>query len=570
MYSKTLSEKIRSEIEKSQKEYFLREQLRVIKGELGEKSEARIELDKYTEQLKKLEINQETRTKVEKEIKRLEVQQFGSPEISQIRNYLDLFFDLPWGKITKDNLSVDKAKIILDKEHYGMEKVKERIIEFIAVRKLKSDNNIMNIKGPILCLVGPPGVGKTSIAKSLAKAIDRKYVRISLGGVHDESEIRGHRRTYIGSMPGRFITAIKQVKTDNPLILLDEVDKLGRDFKGDPSSALLEILDPEQNNNFRDNYLEVPYDLSKVLFITTANTWDTIPHALLDRMEIVEISGYTQEEKTEIGIRHIIPKQMEENGIEKKMLSFNKESVGEIIQNYTAEAGVRGLEKRIAKICRKVAIEINKGNTEKIRITKNNLQDFLGKKRRNSKNSKTEEIVGVVNGLAWTAVGGNVLPIEVSVLEGKGNLELTGQLGDVMKESAKLAVSIVRSKAIELGLEPSFYQKNDIHIHVPEGATPKEGPSAGAALTMALISACTGKAVNNKIAMTGEITLRGKILPVGGIKEKVIAAARFGMEKVMIPEDNKDDLDEIPESVKKSLEIITVKKIDEVIKVCIG
>lgn len=562
----TLAEKVKSGIDRSQKEYFLREQMNVIKKELGEKFDIGEESKKYYEQLEKLELEEDTRTKIEKEIKRLDFHHSGSPEISQIRNYLDLVFELPWGKVTKDNLSISKAKAILDREHYGMEKVKERITEFIAVRKLKSENNILNIKGPIMCLVGPPGVGKTSIAKSLAHALNRKYIRMSLGGVHDESEIRGHRRTYIGSLPGRFINAIRQTKTDNPLILLDEVDKLGRDFRGDPSSALLEVLDPEQNNNFRDNYLEVPYDLSKVLFITTANNWENIPAALYDRMEIVILSGYTREEKEEIAVRHIIPKQLEENGIKKGRLIFTRGSLRKIIQNYTAEAGVRELERMISKICRKAAIEYTEKNTKKITVKKDNVEKFLGKKKKRDGFSFSENLVGVANGLAWTSIGGNLLPIEVSIHDGKGNIELTGQLGNVMKESARLAYSFVKSNATLLGLDPLFYVDKDIHIHVPSGATQKEGPSAGVALTMALISAYTKKSLNNKTAMTGEITLRGKILAVGGIKEKLIAASRFKIKKVYIPHENEEDTDDLPESVKKTVEIVPVKTVYEIIK----
>ncbi len=565
-YEKTLHDKVKMKFDKQQKEYFVREQIRVLKKELGEGTDGKDESEKYLEQLSALKVDDETRTKIRKEIERLDFHHAGSPEISNIRSYLDLVFDLPWGKITNDNLSVVKAKKILDREHYGMEKVKERITEFIAVRSIKAQKGNMDIKGPILCLAGPPGVGKTSIAKSLAQALNRKYIRMSLGGIRDEAEIRGHRRTYIGSQAGRLITAIKQANTDNPLILLDEIDKLGRDFRGDPAFALLEVLDPEQNKSFRDNYLEVSYDLSKVLFITTANNWEAIPHALFDRMEIVHIPGYTEEEKIEIAIRHIVYKQLQENGIDKNLLKFTRAGVGEIIRNYTSEAGVRELERQISKICRKVAIEYSMDNSINVKIEQKNVEKYLGKKKISSEFSFKEDVPGVVNGLAWTAVGGKLLPIEVSIFEGKGNLELTGQLGDVMKESARLAFSYIKSNAQKLGLDPLFYQNKDLHIHVPSGATQKEGPSAGTALTMALISAFINKPVSNKIAMTGEITLRGKILPVGGVKEKLIAASRFEIDKVFIPYENTIDIEEIPESVKKKFKIVPVKSIEEIIK----
>lgn len=563
-YERSLIEKVRDGLDQSQKEYFLREQMRVIKDELAESNQFTEETSKCAEMLAKIKVDDETREKFIKEIKRLEITPSNSPEISQIRNYLDLVFELPWGVNTLDNLSLDKARKILDKDHYGMEKVKERIIEFLAVRKLKSQSDILSIKGPILCFVGPPGVGKTSIAKSLAQAIGRKYVRMSLGGLHDESEIRGHRRTYIGSMPGRFINAMKQAKSSNPLILLDEVDKIGKDFRGDPAAALLEVLDPEQNNSFRDNYLEVPFDLSKVMFITTANTRDTIPSALLDRMEVVELTGYTEEEKTEIAIRHIVPKQIIENGLNKSNISFTKAGIKEIIRNYTGEAGVRGLEKKIAKICRKAAIQISDNASEKIIITPETAEKMLGHKfQEDSENLKPQ--IGIAKGLAWSQVGGSLLSIEVILMEGSGKMELTGQLGDVMKESARLSHSYVRSNAKSFGIDPAIFQKKDIHIHVPAGATPKEGPSAGAALTIALISAYTERPVIQKTAMTGEMTLRGNVMAVGGIKEKLIAADRFGMSKVLIPYSNRFDIEELPESVKKRLEIVPVKTIEDVI-----
>lgn len=563
---KNIMDKVRVTIEKGQKDYFLREQLKVIQEELGDKIGTQEETKKYSEQLGRLEINDETRAKLTKEIQRLSNQPIGSPEGSQIRSYLDVVFDLPWGKQTKDQLSILLARKILDKDHYGLEKVKERILEFLAVRKLKIESGNMSAKGPILCLVGPPGVGKTSIARSLAEALGRKYIRMSLGGIHDEAEIRGHRRTYIGSMPGRFIQAMKQAGTDNPLILLDEIDKLGMDYRGDPSSALLEVLDPEQNNTFRDHYLEIPYDLSKVLFITTANTWETIPQALLDRMEIVNLNGYTQEEKLEIAIRHIVPKQIKENALKKVNIKFTREAVLSMIEFYTREAGVRELERQIAKACRKVAMLMGEKGIKKSTITPEVLEDMLGKKIYRHDLAFTTDQVGVATGLAWTPAGGDTLSIEANIMDGTGKIELTGQLGDVMQESARIAISYVRSHADELNLEKEPIQKKDIHIHVPAGATPKDGPSAGIALTTALVSVFTGKPIKHNIAMTGEMTLRGRVLPIGGLKEKLIAAVRAGIDTAIVPLENKKDLDELPESVKSKLTIHFVSKIEEVLK----
>ncbi|MHB1483555.1 MAG: endopeptidase La [Saccharofermentanales bacterium] len=563
---KTIMDKVRITIEKGQKDYFLREQLKVIQEELGDKIGTQEETNKYTEQLERLEVNDETRAKLTKEIQRLSNQPSGSPEGSQIRSYLDVVFDLPWGKQTKDQLSILQAKKILDKDHYGLEKVKERILEFLAVRKLKIESGNMSAKGPILCLVGPPGVGKTSIARSLAEALGRKYIRMSLGGIHDEAEIRGHRRTYIGSMPGRFIQAMKQAGTDNPLILLDEIDKLGMDYRGDPSSALLEVLDPEQNNTFRDHYLEIPYDLSKVLFITTANTWETIPQALLDRMEIVNLNGYTQEEKLEIAVRHIVPKQVKENALKKANIKFTREAILSMIEFYTREAGVRELERQIAKVCRKVAMLMGEKGIKRVTVTPEILEEMLGKKIYRHDLAFTTDQIGVATGLAWTPAGGDTLSIEANVMDGSGKIELTGQLGDVMQESAKIAISYVRSHAEELNLEKEPIQKKDIHIHVPAGATPKDGPSAGIALTTALVSVFTGKPIKHNVAMTGEMTLRGRVLPIGGLKEKLIAAVRAGIDTAIVPLENKKDLDELPESVKSKLTIHFVSKIEEVLK----
>lgn len=566
LIEKNIMEKVRNTIEKGQKDYYLREQIKAIQEELGDKIGTQEETNKYMEQLAALKTTEEIREKIRKEIQRLSYQPAGSPEGSQIRSYLELVFEMPWGKQTKDRLSVTQARQILDKDHYGLEKVKERILEFLAVRKLKIESGAETVKGPILCLVGPPGVGKTSIAKSLAEALGRKYIRMSLGGVHDEAEIRGHRRTYIGSMPGRFIQAMKQAGTDNPLLLLDEIDKLGKDYRGDPSSALLEVLDPEQNHTFRDHYLEIPYDLSKVLFITTANTWETIPQALLDRMEVVTLSGYTQEEKLEIAVRHIIPKQIGDNALKKSMIRFQREAVTDIIQYYTREAGVRELERQIAKVCRKAAMILSETEAVKVTVAPKNLEDLLGKRIYHHELALTADQVGVATGLAWTPAGGDTLAIEANLMDGSGKIELTGQLGDVMQESAKIAISYVRSHADEFKLDKDMIQKKDIHIHVPAGATPKDGPSAGITLTTALVSVFTGKTVRHNVAMTGEMTLRGKVLPIGGLKEKLIAAVRAGIDTAIVPADNKKDLEELPESILSKLHIHFVSTIDEVLK----
>lgn len=567
---KNLQEKVRESIDKGQKDYFLREQVKVIQEELGDKTGTVEEIEKYKATVEKMSCDEQTKAKLLREIQRLSLQPQGSPEGTQIKMYLDTVFELPWGKTTKDMLSIAKASKIINRDHYGLEKVKERILEFLAIRKIKSDQGIPDIKGPILCLVGPPGVGKTSIAKSLAEAIGRKYIRMSLGGVHDEAEIRGHRRTYIGSMPGRFIQAIRQAGTDNPLILLDEVDKLGKDYRGDPSSALLEVLDSEQNSTFRDHYLEIPYDLSQVLFITTANTWESIPQALTDRMEFVFLSGYTEEEKIEIGMRHIVNKTIKDNGLNKSIVSFTKSGVRDIIRYYTRESGVRELERQIAKVCRKSAIKYIENDGEGTKVTAKSLGSILGKPLYRHDIAFSQDQVGIATGLAWTSVGGDTLSIEVELMEGTGKIELTGQLGNVMRESAKIAISYVRTCSTKFGVDSNFKAKTDIHVHVPAGAIPKDGPSAGITLATALVSAVTKRPVKHDLAMTGELTLRGRVLPVGGIKEKLIAAVRAGIKKVIIPAENNKDLDELPDSVLTKLEIIEVKTIDEVLKIALS
>lgn len=566
LIEKGIMEKVRFSLDRGQKDYFLREQLKVIQEELGDKFGISDEIEKFNEILKNLKIPKEGAAKLSKEITRLSYQPMGSPELSSIRSYLENVFDLPWGKKTTDNLDIANARKKLDKDHYGLEKVKERILEFLAVRKLKMDAGVLTSKGPILCLVGPPGVGKTSIAKSLASTLGRKYIRMSLGGVHDEAEIRGHRRTYIGAMPGRFIQAMKQAKSDNPLILLDEIDKLGKDYRGDPSSALLEVLDPEQNNTFRDHYIEIPYDLSNVMFITTANSWETIPAPLYDRMEIVNLTGYTQEEKVEIAIRHIIPKQIVEHALKKANIKFTREAVIDIIANYTRESGVRELERQVAKACRKGAMLISEKGLKKVNITRENLEEILGKKIYKHDLAFSEDQIGVATGLAWTPFGGDTLAIEVSLMPGSGKIELTGQLGDVMQESARIAISYVKSNCDKYNIDKEILATKDIHIHVPAGATPKDGPSAGITLTTALVSVFTGKAIRHNVAMTGEMTLRGRVLPIGGLKEKLIAAVRAGIDTVLIPSENKKDLDDLPLSVLGSLTIHEVTNVDEVIE----
>ena len=560
-----IQDKVKLQIDESQKEYYLREQMRAISQELGEDESVQDEAYEYMEKINALKLAPEITEKLLKEADRLARTASASQEAYVIRNYLDTCLDLPWNKSTKDKTDLARTKAVLDKDHYGLDKVKDRILETIAVRQLAPD-----IKGQIICLYGPPGVGKTSIAKSIAKALGRKYERISLGGVRDESDIRGHRKTYVGAMPGRIIDALTRAGSNNPLILLDEIDKISGDYKGDPSSALLEVLDSEQNSTFRDHYIELPFDLSNVLFITTANDISTIDPPLRDRMEIIELSSYTREEKFHIVKEHLIHKQLKKHGLKASMLKIDDKALYEIIDSYTREAGVRGLERLIAKICRKAARIIAEGMAEngkagKVTVTLKNLEEFLGhQKFLGDEVSKTDE-VGVVNGLAWTSAGGVIMPLEVLVMDGKGTVEATGSLGDVMKESSKLAVSYVRSIADDYGINRNFYKEKDIHIHAPEGATPKDGPSAGVTMTTALVSALSGIPVRCDVAMTGEITLHGKVLPIGGLREKTMAAYKEGLKTVIIPAGNKGDLDDVDDVVKSGISFVFAEKITDVL-----
>ena len=559
---KKITLRVKKQMNKVQKEYYLREQLKAIQKELGEEEDISSESQEYREKLKKIKAPKETKAKIQKEIDKFSRISPASPDISVSRNYLDTIFSLPWNKETKDKLDIKKAKEVLDKEHYGMEKVKERILEFLAVRSLSK-----SLKGPIICLVGPPGVGKTSIAKSIAASLNRKFVRISLGGVRDEAEIRGHRRTYVGAIPGRIINGVKESGTKNPVFLLDEIDKMASDYKGDISSAMLEVLDPEQNKNFVDHYLEIPFDLSKILFVTTANSLSTIPGPLLDRMEIIELSGYIEEEKLNIAQKYLLVKQIEENGLKEDFVKIDDETMRDIISYYTREAGVRTLERTIGKICRKIAKKYVEDPTlTEVVVTKEDLEEYLGKDKYTFDLAGVKPEIGMVTGLAWTAVGGVTLNVEVNVLKGKGQVVLTGQLGDVMKESAKTAISYIRSISDKFNIPEDFYQTKDIHIHIPEGATPKDGPSAGVTMATAVISALTNIPVRCDVAMTGEITLRGRVLPVGGIKEKLLAAHRAGIKKVLLPKDCEAQLDEIPQNVKDQMEFVLVKHLDEVLE----
>ena len=559
-----INEKVQERMDKHQREYFLREQIKVASNELGEDDSPVAEAEKYKEKIKAIPIDDRSRKRLLDECDRFIKTTPGSPEANVARTYLERVVSLPWDVLTEDNLDVQSARKVLEKDHYGLEEVKERILELIAVKKLAPD-----AKAQILCLVGPPGVGKTSIARSLAEAMGRKYVRISLGGVHDEAEIRGHRRTYIGSMPGRIITAIEQAGTSNPLVLLDEIDKLGSDYKGDPSSALLEVLDGEQNSTFTDHYIDVPFDLSKVLFVTTANDPSQIPGPLYDRMEIIELYSYTAEDKFSIAKKYLIPKQIKNFGMNSKMIRFTDSAVRALISDYTKEAGVRTLDRTITKIIRKVAVKFADGFEGKYTVSPSNLEELLGAPKYKSTKLDFEEMIGAANGLAWTSVGGEMMQIEVAVLEGSGKLELTGSLGDVMKESAKAAISFIRSRCDKLGIDSDFYKNKDIHIHVPEGAVPKDGPSAGVTMTTALVSALTETPVNKFVAMTGEITLRGKVLPIGGLREKSTAAFKNGMKTVLIPEGNKADLDKVNDTVKKAIEFIPVSNLDEVLSIAL-
>lgn len=552
--------RVKKQVDKLQREYYLREQLKAIQKELGESDGIAGEIEEYQEKIEKADLPDEAHEKAIRELNRLSKMGPGSAEGTVIRTYLDWILDLPWNVETEDNLDLKRAARILDEDHYGLEKVKERVIEYLAVRQMTK-----NMKGPILCFVGPPGVGKTSIAKSIARALNRRFVRMSVGGVRDEAEIRGHRRTYVGAIPGRIISSIRQAGSKNPVFLLDEIDKMSHDFRGDPASALLEVLDAEQNFAFRDHYLDLPFDLSKVMFLTTANTLDTIPRPLLDRMEVIQISGYTEEEKLNIASKYLIPKQMKEHGMPEKSLIMSETTVRDIINYYTREAGVRNLERQISAICRKAARRILETGNASVRVTSSNLRKYLGPPRFHYDKAEENNSVGLVTGLAWTSVGGDTLSIEVTTMAGTGKLVLTGQLGDVMKESARAGFSFIRSRAKQFGLEEDFHEKMDIHIHIPEGAIPKDGPSAGITMTTAVISALTEIPARGEVAMTGEITLRGRILPVGGLKEKILAAHRAGIKKVLIPYENRRDLDEIPDNVKKKVEIVPVETMDEVL-----
>jgi len=556
---KKVQARVRKQIEQNQKDYFLREQIKAIQTELGDKDATDVE--DLRERLEKTPMNDEAKDKASRELERLSRMAPGSPEIGVSRTYIEWMLDLPWGKLTPDNLDLKRARRVLAEDHYGLEEVKERVIEYLAVCRIKN-----NMKGPVLCFVGPPGVGKTSIAKSIARALGRKFVQMSLGGVRDEAEIRGHRRTYIGAIPGRIISSIKQAGTLNPVFLLDEIDKMASDVRGDPASAMLEVLDSAQNNAFRDHYLECPFDLSGVMFITTANSVDTIPRPLLDRMELIEVSGYTEEEKLNIAKRHLLPNQIEEHGLPLRSVKLTDKVMRALIQGYTREAGVRRLLRTIGKVVRKSAVQMIDEGIESVSVTQDKLTEFLGAPRYHYEKAGKKPEVGVVNGLAYTVVGGDTLQIETTTMPGTGQLELTGSLGDVMKESARAAKSYVRAHAEELGIAADFYKTLDIHIHVPEGAVPKDGPSAGVTMTTALVSALTGIAVRQNVAMTGEITLRGRVLPIGGLKEKLLAAHRAGIDTVLIPKENVKDLEEVPENVRKAITIIPAETVDTVLQ----
>ncbi|ASR46255.1 endopeptidase La [Paenibacillus kribbensis] len=556
-----ISQRVKKQMEKTQKEYYLREQMKAIQKELGEKEGRAGEVEELRNQLSELELPVPVKEKVEKEIDRLEKMPASSAEGGVIRNYVDWLLSLPWNTFTDDDLDIAKAEEVLNHDHYGLDKPKERVLEYLAVRKL-----VKTIKGPILCLVGPPGVGKTSLARSIAKSMGREFVRISLGGVRDEAEIRGHRRTYVGAMPGRIIQGMKTAGTSNPVFLLDEIDKMASDFRGDPSAALLEVLDPEQNNTFSDHFVELPFDLSNVMFVTTANAAHNIPRPLMDRMETLYIPGYTELEKLEIANRYLLPKQKREHGLEEEQLVIGEDTLLRVIREYTRESGVRNLEQQLASLCRKAAKSVVSGGEGSIQVTPDNLKDYLGIAKFRYGVAELEDQIGTVTGLAWTEVGGETLMIEVTVVPGSGKLILTGKLGDVMKESAQAAFSYTRSKAIELGIEPDFYEKNDIHIHIPEGAIPKDGPSAGITIATALISALTNRHVSKDVAMTGEITLRGRVLPIGGLKEKSLAAHRAGYKKILLPKDNERDLKDIPDSIRQDVEFVPVAHMDQVLK----
>ena len=558
-----LADATQEQMNQNQREYYLREEMKIIQAELGEDGQTD-DIGEYRRKISALAAPDEIKEKLNKELSRLMKQPFGSSEAAVLRGYLDTCLELPWGKKTTETIDLEKARKLLDDEHFGLEKVKDRVIEYLAVKKLSQ-----NIKGGLICLVGPPGTGKTSIAMSIAKAVNRKLVRVSLGGVHDEAEIRGHRKTYIGSMPGRIINGIIQAKSCNPLMVLDEIDKLGSDYRGDPSAALLEALDGEQNSTFRDNFLEIPFDLSEVFFITTANTLDTIPRALLDRMEIIQLASYTDEEKLQIAKRHLLPKQRKKHGLRANQLRVSDEALREIIRSYTRESGVRTLEREIARLCRRAACDIAEEKCKGVSVKAGGLEPLMGPAKFKPEHLRVRDEVGLVRGLAYTSVGGEVLDVEVAVVDGSGRLELTGNLGDVMKESARAAMTYIRSRAGVLGIEHDFYKTKDIHIHFPEGAVPKDGPSAGITVTIALISALTGAPVRHDVAMTGEITLRGRVLPIGGLREKTMAAMRAGVKTVIIPADNEADLENIDQTVRRALEFVQTDHVDKVLDVAL-
>ena len=559
-----IQSEVKDEISKNQRDYFLREQMRAIHRELGEADDKTREIQEYQRKIQKARMPKEAREEALKQLRRLEQMHSDSAEATTIRTYLDWMVDVPWSKSTRDMLDIEYARKVLDREHYGLEKIKERILEFLSVRKLNP-----RTKGPILCFVGPPGVGKTSLGQAIAKAMKRKFVRLSLGGIHDEAEIRGHRRTYIGALPGRIIQGLKQSKVNNPVFMMDEIDKLGADFRGDPSSALLEALDPEQNGAFSDHYLNQPFDLSKVMFILTANLTDTIPSALLDRMEVIHLSGYTEEEKAAIAEHHLVPRQIKENGLSAKRIRFSRGAIEQIINEFTQEAGVRNLEREIGAICRKVARKIAEGRAKRVSVTRRNLGQYLGPPKYLPEMDKEESQVGLATGLAWTQVGGEVLYVETTLMPGKGELILTGQLGEVMQESARAALSYAKTHQKRLKIQRNLFENYDIHIHVPAGAIPKDGPSAGIAMATALISALTNRVIDKDVAMTGEITLRGRVLPIGGLKEKALGALRGNVYTVIIPEKNRTDLSEIPANVKRRLKFIPVRHMDDVLAVAL-
>ena len=563
-FKREIDEKVRTNIDNQQKEYFLREQMKVVQDELRQISPEDDDIEKLRQAINEIELSEEDKAVLLKEVDRLEKTPVMSPEHSIIRTYLDTVVALPWNTLTADEIDIKNAEKILNEDHYGLEKIKERILEFLAVKKLRDD-----MKSPILCLSGPPGVGKSSLAKSIAASMGRSFVRISLGGVHDEAEIRGHRRTYLGALPGKIIQSLKKIKTKNPVILLDEIDKMASDIKGDPAAAMLEVIDPAQNNEFVDHYLDIPFDLSKVLFIATANNLSLIPAPLRDRMEVIELESYTIKEKENIAAKYLIPRQTKENGLKKGQITFSKQAINKIINGYTYEAGVRNLERVFGAICRKAALKVLQGE-EKIKVGVNNLEDFAGPEKYSAKDKNVKPEIGLVNGLAYTVVGGDTLEIETSISKGTGKIILTGKLGDVMKESAQMAISFLRSNAEKLGIEGVNFSEIDIHLHVPEGAVPKDGPSAGITITTSVYSALTKKPVDNNIAMTGEMTLHGKVLPIGGVKEKILSSEKMNINTIIIPTKNKKDLIDIPEEVLEKLTIHTVDNIQEVFKIVFG